>query len=366
MKRKNAWGWLLAVGLPLVISACSDDDPPAKAGLTFEKAEEEVTESDGTPTSFHPDDGKAVGLSGTKGRDLTVKLLLDKELSADAVIAYTVTGTASSVNPSGDEVNDYMIPQTGDNYTLDDKQITLKKGAKEINLKVTMYEDLVLEYDDKALNNDKLSFETVILTLTSVVSGPVELGQQTSYTMKVVEDDAVFILTWGVAGGNTQGDVDMDLLFWADDQLIWGSATEEEYEARNFPAGFPSGTYGVSYTYYSGTSDDVRFAVGLWSTSSTIDGKHYTWPDANPLVFEGRYGLKNINKWDAENAARPVVVQTFTKNGLNYSGVSAIQTLDAGSRKTQPVLLKNSADVSAYLKERHTIGRIKSASAVWE
>jgi len=348
MNYKYARVWLLATIVPAVLGSCGSDDPPPKTGIAFEKSTEEITESDGTPASFHPDASAQLGLSGGQGRNITVKLTLDRPLADEAVLSYTVTGSTNPDNPTGREVNDYTIAETGDGLTIKNGKITVAKGATEASITITVFEDTIFEYDKDVLNDNQVSYETLILTLTGVVSGPAELGTETAYTMKIAEDDAVFLLNWAVDGGNMPGDVDMDMLFLHDDEIIWGSAlTNSAYEIVNFPAGFPSGTYGAGYTYYSGTSDDVDFQVSILSTSGKLGGKSYPYPDADPLAFGGHLGLGNINTWDDPGLAgyrgQPVVVQTFTKEGLNYTGISSITALaaDASSRQARRYDIKD-------------------------
>src|SRR4051812_39788964 len=98
MGLKNVCGWLLAASFPVILGACGSDDPPPKVGISFEKPDEEITESDGTPASFHPDAAAAVGFSGGVGRDITVKLTLDNALAEEAVLAYTIDGTTMADN----------------------------------------------------------------------------------------------------------------------------------------------------------------------------------------------------------------------------------------------------------------------------
>jgi len=289
-----------------------------------------------------------VGLSGGQGRNITVRLKLDRALADEAVLAYTVTGTSIPDNPPGREVNDYTIVETGDGLTIKNGKMTFAKGVTEASITITVFEDDIFEYDETSLNASQVSYETLILTLTGVVSGPVELGTQPSYTLKILEDDAVFVLNWGVGGSDSPGDVDMDMLFLQNDVIIWGSAqVNSSYEIINFPAGFPSGSYGAGYTYYSGTSDDVDFMVSMLSTSGTLGGKSYTYPDADPLAFGGHLVQGNINVWDDPThtgyRGHPAVVQTFTKEGLNYTGISTITTLaaDASSRQALQRSLKD-------------------------
>jgi hypothetical protein len=46
----------------------------------------------------------------------------------------------------------------------------------------------------------------------------------------------------------------------------------------------------------------------------------------------GNYSKKNINPYDATGGSDPVVVQSMTKNGFNYSSISQINEPVSGSR----------------------------------
>jgi hypothetical protein len=328
MKRNLILGILGLAGLTF-LSSCGDDTP-TPSGVSFELADQSTTESDGTIKSVHPDlvqDGQ--------GKTVQVKLVFDKALPGATVIKYKIDGTASKINPvpasgSDFEVNDFDVAE-GTNLTLTTDELTIAKGATEAIINVTVYEDYEFEYDKNVVNSDKVSYETIIFTMMSVVSGPAKLGTQVTHTINITEDDAVFLLQWGTNNTTSAGDVDMDLLFSLNNELVWGSASDGTYEIVNFPGGFPEGQYGLSYTYYAGTSDDVDFAMGVYTTSGSVNGQKYNYGTGNPLVFKASYTLKNINKWS--DTSPPKVVQTMTKSGINYTNFSTITVpADGGSR----------------------------------
>src|SRR5690349_7208023 len=98
MKLRNTIG-LLLMGGSVWFSSCGDD-APAKSGVSFEVATEFLTESDATLDSFHP-----LLIEDAVGQKVEVKILFDKPLQQNAVIAYSVGGTAtqnSTANPVGD------------------------------------------------------------------------------------------------------------------------------------------------------------------------------------------------------------------------------------------------------------------------
>jgi len=319
MKIRIFGGLLLAAAIPFLYSSC-DDDEPSPALIGFENSTDEVNESDGTITSFHPLIWQDYsGETGATGKEFLVNIALDKPAAQTSVIEFTLAGTADRNSAA----------QIGD-YDVEGNTVTIEKGASSVSIPLTIFEDMEFEIDD-----DDNIFETVTITLTKVVSGPVKLGEQLTYTLNINEDDAVWYLEWGTNGTTSPGDVDMDILFTYDGQLVWGAASDNEYEAVNVPGGFPSGTYGLSYTYYSGTSDDVDFAVGIFNTAGTLNGNSYVFPADNPLTFEGQYTLANINEWDPETSP-PIVVQTLVKNGINYTSITDITEPATGSRMGLP------------------------------
>ncbi len=355
--KRNFFLGLAGLAALSFLSSCGDDEP-TPAGVSFELADQTITESDGTINSFHPDI-----IQDGQGKTVQVKLVFDRALPSQAVIKYKIDGTASSVNPPPDsngddfEVNDYDVAE-GTNVTLTTDELTIAKGATEAIINLTLYEDYDFEYYKTVLNTDKLSYETIIFTLLSVSSGPAKLGAQVTHIVNITEDDAVFLLQWGTNNTTSAGDVDMDMLFSIDNDLVWGSASDGTYEIVNLPAGFPEGQYGMSYTYYAGTSDDVDFAVGIYTTAGTANGQKYTYPSSNPLIFKGAYTLKNINKWS--ETSPPKVVQTMTKSGINYTNVSAITVpVDGGSRVGDNVFRLN-ADV---LDNYNSLGSIRKFAA---
>ncbi|MCW5912308.1 MAG: hypothetical protein KIT62_14655 [Cyclobacteriaceae bacterium] len=313
----------------LGISACGDDPPPPKTGISFEAESFLTLESDGTLTSFHPD-----LINGGAGREFVVKILLDRALSETTVLQYTVSGTATRTNPAGSAVNDYAI-KDGLNTIVGTDKITIEKGATEANFIITVFEDFSFEVDD-----DDSPIETAIIKFTSVVSGNAELGLADTYTLSIEEDDALILHQWFVDGTDGFGDVDMDLFVTLDGDLINSSTYDNNsgtrtlpYEGLFIPAGFPNGTYGVSYTYYSGTSDDVDVVSLMWGRLNGQVYPYFTATAGSVLVFEANYGLNNINRWDDEvEGTDPQVVQTMVKNGVAYTNISQITVPASGSR----------------------------------
>lgn len=350
MKRKIVWGWLLAASLPVVFSACSDDDPPAKAKVTLPETEARVSESDGTLKSFHPDIGTATGWGTTTGRQVTFKITFDKALSDKVVLAYKLTGTASNVNPTGSQdpnginVNDYALATSGTGYTLDADNITIEKGVSEVEIAVDVFEDLTLEASDDRYDEGTDSYqETVIFTLKSVVSGPLEfdLTAQPAYTLAIYEDDTFVSLVWDISGAAAgeeldPGDVDLDLyIFLGEDAMNSSTSPGTDYESMFIPAGFADATYDMKYPYYSGTTA-VDFYADFINLGGTLNGN-----TDKVLEFEGRYEVDNVNTYDADLESEeghenyhgdPRTVQNITKSKLNYPTMTDITVPDQYSR----------------------------------
>jgi len=293
---------IVVVGL-MVVSSCKDDEKP-KSKMSFAEAEIEALEDDGT---------------------VEIKINFDRAVSETVVLSYTLGGTATEFKA-----------QTGGDYEISPAggTITVAPGATEAVIEITLLPDQSFEYDDAA----GVSYETVILTLTSVVSGPGEIvaGDGTQATLYIYEDDMLVFLNWEATG------VDMDLLVWLDDPndnpdqgllfvspaQVGGGVTEgtESPEAVLLLSQLIDTEYGFSYVYYDGTTEPMDFTVDFINFGGTLnDGE-------GELTFNGTYQLDNINKWDEEGALAPAIAQTVTKSGTNYTNLTDITVPDIGSR----------------------------------
>lgn len=313
MKYSMLWGLMAIVAVPLV-SSCDDDDPPAPALLQFAAAEINVKESTGDPESFHP-----ALLEGATGHEVDVTITFDKPAPEAAVVAFSLSGTATRTTPAN-PVGDYAIE--GSNFTIE-------KGATEAILTFTIFEDT--EFEDDAENNDGVYYEDIVLTLTSVVSGPVQLGEQTTFRINILEDDVEIGLTWDAGNGNA-GDADLDMYLWIEDKILGSSARAgTQFEGILIPGGFFNETFGVSYTYYSGSSNNVT----VKSTITNYGGKVNN--DGPVHERTASYTLANLNRYDDEEhpdfKGLPMIVQYLEKDGHDYE-VSPINVPPSGSRIT--------------------------------
>jgi hypothetical protein len=340
--------------LSVALSSCKDDEPTI-SGISFELEEQEVTESDGTFASFHPD-----LTDEGEGRIVEVKLVFDHALAGDAVLKFDIDGSARETAVPNQEVNDFEILEDGEMVTVDGDEITILKGATEAIIEILIFEDTRFEYDEDDVNADNVPFENIELTLKSVVSGPAKLGTILEHDLRILEDDAVAFCEWAPQDMTLEvAAVDMDMIIWRDGGAVWdaGAQAGTEFEGFNIPAGLGEGNFGISYTYFKGESDDLDFIGVLFNTAGTLNGQRYTYPVDEPLIYEGNYKKINLNEYNLEGATPPKIAQTMTKSGVNYSDISAITPFpDGGSRignriplKLEPSLLRKVAVNSSKL-----------------
>lgn len=300
---------MVIVGL-MVIASCSDDEKP-KVTLGFEEAESEALENDGT---------------------IDITITLDKPASETVVLAYTLGGTADKLTSDGGDFD--IVPDGG--------VIVIEKGDSEATIEIEVLEDGELEYD---FNTD-VGYETVELTITEVIAGPAQLGEENlTHTLYIFEDDMLVILDWEQSGGEVVED--MDLFLWYDNpedspdggfRIVDESTTVGgELEAILLIGGYPNAEYGFSYVYYEGDADDLEFNVTFINFGGSINGGAF----GEGVQFTGNYSLLNINPWETATDVQRIV-QTAEKLALNYT-ISSLVEPDEGSR--QKLLFGNFGDV---------------------
>lgn len=317
--------------LYLVFSAscfisCSDNVEPLKSVMQFSTGEGYIKESNGNLTSFHP----MLRNEGV-GVEYNVKILLDRPVSETTVVRFSTIGPAVRGSENG-EVSDFEIEPY-------DNLLTLNKGDSSGSLLLRVFEDYELEYTE--INNIAYLVEGFTIVLEEVVSGSATLGKKSAFSIFILEDDPIISLSWDPLDypGVAPGDTDMDLFLWRDGELIASSArTGGSFEIITFPAGFPDGQYGFSYTYYDGSSDDLEFYVDIFNPGGRIDKFQ------NRKLFTERYTSENKNKYDVTGVA-PYISQTMDKIGLDYFNLSGIAIPASGSRG-----YKN----DGWIKARHT------------
>lgn len=300
------------------LTSCNKEEKPQPAGIGFEVDYQEVEESDGTFESFHP----ALTQGQTTGREIEIKLTLNKALAETAVIAFTIEGTAT-VNSAAKPVGDFEIGE---------RNVIIEKGSTGASISIQLFEDATYEFEE--YNDNGLPYENIKLTLTSVVSGPATIVEEKkSFQLDILEDDALVFLVWdpqddqGVGAGN----VEMDLFLWLDNEIFDSSIDGVDQELVIIFGGYPDGTYGFSYTYYEGTSDNLRFNSVMFGN---INNQQYPYPES-PLVSSGTYKLVNKNVYDRSASTPPdvAIVQSVVKTGTKFTNLSSITVPASGSRQ---------------------------------
>lgn len=301
----------------MFVSSCKDDEKP-NSRFSFAESEIEVLEDDGT---------------------VELVINIDRAVSETVVLSYTLEGTATEFKAATG--GDFEISPAGGN-------ITIAPGATQAVVQI----DLLPDQNFEVNFTEEIAYETIILTLTDVISGPGEIvaGEGTQVTVYVFEDDMVVFLNWDAGDGST-GDVDMDLMVWIDDpeddpdrgllllnsEFVGGGVTPgTDPEAVLLLSQLLDTNYGFSYVYYGGTATTVNLEVQFINFGGTINGGEAT------ATHTATYGLDNINAWDQEGAPLPIVVQTVTKAGRDYIDLSAITVPDMGSRSR--IILGNFGD----------------------
>lgn len=320
-----------ALSLLVLISACKDDETPI-TGIEFESSEQEVSESDGTLQSFHPEI-TIDGVDDNTGRIVPVNLSFDRALAGDVVIKIEVSGTARSTGTSS-SLSDYAILEESDNIEIDGDEITILNGTQEASFSVVVFEDLSYEYDeDGDFNADEVPYETVEIELESIVSGPGKLGAELNHTLKILEDDLFAYLAWEPQDMD-EADFDVDMDFFVSFENGFGFSPQEggiDPEIIVIPAGIGTGEVSMAYNYYSGSSNDLAYEVGFFGLAGTLEGELYI---AEPLVFQGTYNETNKNQYDVTEVA-PKVAQTAEKESINYENFSSLNSFPDGGSRTK-------------------------------
>jgi hypothetical protein len=193
--------------------------------------------------------------------------------------------------------------------------------------------------------------ETIIIELSGF-SGNVVVGNKKKYTATLIDEDEtqsarmLINLTWDAGTGGTgieqAGDVDMDFLIFYQKSTnpetwelqFYGDAgtSLNPFENLELPSNIADGKYGISYIYYSGTSDNLNFTVNLRSYKGNIN------TTANRRTFTAKYTLANRNQWDVPDFAF-TIEQTYEKSGNNYINMTEIAVPVSGSRQKSAVFI---------------------------
>lgn len=270
---------------------------PPPATLTFASESTVVTENEGS---------------------VLITLNLDKAAYRDIVVDFTLKGSAQASV-------DYETTASA----------TILEGATTGDLSITLIDDTEFEFDRDLIDLAGILGETLEISLARITGNalPSENQEEISHLLVIQDDEEVekslsIDLSWD-SGDGTPGDVDMDLILFfmdPDDGFIFLAASASvgvDFEKITIGTPAPDGTYGLAFRYYEGLSDNVTFTAKFTSDIGTLPGGV---PEASHI---GVYTQANINGEEND----PVkIIQTFEKNGSNYSTISNITIPTSGSR----------------------------------
>ena len=245
--------------------------------------------------------------------EYVVEINLSAASTQPITVGYAITGTAVEAHIGAATTPNPIPPQYWD-YAVDIEEIgelVIPAGASKGEIPLVIFSDFVFEP----------TAEEIIITLNDASNG-VQIGSGNKTTITLTQQNGKAL---GLLWSNAHTDVDMDLFLWdvgADPDELLAIAARPSTTIREeivfIPAVYEEGSLGASYVYYEGTANPMNFEVHF---ADYVNG--VLEAVANQDVFQGSYTLANINKWDAQNAPEPTVVQTFE---LSASGVTNIST----------------------------------------
>ncbi|GEM_PF-5145942 len=151
----------------------------------------------------------------------TVTISLDKSVSADVDLSYTLSGTA-------EQYVDYDLPSS----------IRIPAGSTSTSFDLTLYDNYVYSAEDK----------TVIIDVNGLTgSDNVNFGS-TKFTFTIMENDVEIALGWTVNGGNA-ADYDLDLYVYRSDDL--SSFYKSSSSFTDNPEVIVLGQDEINETYYA-------------------------------------------------------------------------------------------------------------------
>jgi Calx-beta domain len=242
-----------------------------------------------------------------------------KVSAVDTVIAYTVTGTATS----------------GTDYTALSGSVTILAGATTATITIPVIDDAIVEGN-----------ETVIVTLNSVTSGvSTSIGAPTAATNTIADNDAATVSIANTTNGSETGPTNGVM-----------TVTQTAVSATNTVLAYSvsgTATSGTDYTALSGT---VTITAG--STTATI-----TIPVINDATAEGNEtviitltsvtsGLATLGtpvaatNTIADNDA-PTVTIANTTNGAETGPVNGVMTVTMSATRPAAVTISYSVTGSA-------------------
>ena len=328
------------------LTNCGEDELP-KSTIEFDQDQHDggelsVLESNGTINSFHP--LLYVDENGNRGEGIEygIEVSLNRPVAETTVIRFSLSGTAT--RSATTEVGDYDI-------LTDGELLVIEKGESSATIPLVIYEDGSFE-----IESGSALYEMFTIELEEVVAGTGKLGEFTTFDVYIFEDDPIILLSWDPldVAGTDGGGVDMDLLVWMDGEQFRASAQSgDEYEGLSIPAGLPNSEFGFSYTYYSGTSDNLEFTVDIINLGGNINGS------PNDRTFTKVYTQANVNTYD-ESGNDQLIVQSMDKSGLNYLNLTDITVPTTSSRmKTGSITIpKGNHGIYPIQLDRKTLNKL--------
>jgi len=280
----------------MVITSCKKDEPFVKPKLSFSSTTLTVNEADQT---------------------VSIDVVIDKAYTEDITIEYKLSGTAvDKITASGANSSyDYEI-------TSEYLEVQILKGETTGAIEVKLYSDFILEDPETfEISIDKVNSENIEITRDDEISVTIEQ-----------EDGLLVVLDWGTEPGDNYTDVDMDLFLWADNDagdlvLTNINSSRASFVAPEFmflpSAPLPDGDYGLSCNYYEGSEDPMNFKITFIKIVNNAE--------AGTTEIDGIYTAANLNKWDITDID-PILVQTFSKAGADFSNFSTVDVPVANSR----------------------------------
>ncbi len=282
----------------ILLSSCKDDEVPP-AIISFSTESTIVNEGIG---------------------NASILVILDKAAPGDITINFTIVGSAQATT-------DYETSGSA----------TILSGETEGEILISIVDDSIFEYEPELAELTDVLGESIEISLASINgNGKFSEDAESLKHLLIIRDNepvdrsVTITLSWD-SGDGTPGDVDMDLfLFYIDPvngPMILAAATTigNAFEGIVIGTPAPDGMYGLAFRYFEGTSDNLTFTSEFVAENAIL-------PGGGPVAsFTGIYTLDNVNGDVTENASVEIV-QTFEKQGLNYTTISDISIPDSGSR----------------------------------
>jgi hypothetical protein len=290
------------IALTIGLSSCKKDEepPPVKPKLSFAAPTMMVNEADGT---------------------IEVEVALDKPAAEDITIEYSLNGTAKNkASVAANQAYDYEI-------LTDAGEIEIVKGETTGTIEILLTSDYFIEIDIP---------ETIEIAIEDVDSDDIEITRDDEIEITIEQEDGLVIfLYWPEPTADSVADMDILVRKGATasswDAIVTGSVQETNTppEVVFIPKSVNDAAFGLSYVYYDGTMNELKFTVIF---ADLIGGE--LEDESGVQTFEGTYKLSNRNKWTDANTS--LVVQTFIKSGGNATEISQITVPTSGSRAASP------------------------------